>query len=333
MTKTNNKIDRRVLEWGIKAVIAGLLALVLYRQVFANQELVHFKAAVARHFHIDNMCWLWAAVVLMPVNWTFETLKWQTLIRGFEPLSFWKAYRGILSGVTFSLFTPNRLGAFGGRILMVRPANNWKATIATFVGGFCQMLVLMSFGFLGLIYFAGRFLEWEPIVIQSVGGLGLILVSLMVFCFYNIDLLVPIAKRMPLIHLVKPLVQHVKVLKSYSNRTLSTALFFAFLRYVTYCLQYYFMLRFFGIEVSLLIGLTGIASIFLFQTSIPLPPVIGLLTRSQIALFVWEHYTTQQIDILSATFGLFLLNLIVPALMGLLIIVSTNVLGSLGWGK
>lgn len=319
------------MEWGIKGVITALLGMVLYNQVFANQNFDQFQEAFKTHFREDHIHWLLLTIGLMPLNWAFETLKWQTLIQHFESLSFFKAYRGILSGVTFSLFTPNRVGEFGGRILMVRPENNWKATIATFVGSFCQLLVLLSCGFLGMGFFAGRFLDWEPLMINTIGFLGMVLVGFMVFCFYNIDLLVPIVKRMPFIHLLKPFVKHIQVLKNYSNRELTIALIFAFLRYATYTLQYYFILRFFEINVPFGIGVAGIASIFLFQTSVPLPPIIGLLTRSQIALFVWQHYTTQQIDILSATFGLFLLNLILPALLGLVIIVSTNVLGSLGW--
>ena len=42
-----------------------------------------------------------------------------------------------------------------------------------------------------------------------------------------------------------------------------------FLRYMTYSIQYYFLLKFYGIHPPLLLGLAGIATIFFVQASIP----------------------------------------------------------------
>lgn len=331
MTKKNKgSAGRRWLEMGIKLGVIILLGLVLYNQVFAREDIADIKIAFANHFRSGNLHWLLIAILLMPVNWAFETLKWRTLVVNFENLTFFRAYRGILSGITFSLFTPNRIGEYGGRILIVKPENNWKAVIATLVGSFCQMLILLTLGFIGLLFFARQFLSLDPFVLQAIIFLGVILVGILLFCFYNIDLVVPVVKRLPFIHYLKKYVKHVQVLKNYTTRELTTALVYGTLRYITYSLQYYFILLFFGINVSVGIGLASIATIFLLQTSIPLPPIIGLLTRSQIALYVWGNYTDEQVDILAATFGLFLLNLIIPAIMGLFIIITTNVLQSLG---
>ena len=331
MTKKNKGTTRRKwLEMAIKLGVVILLGVVLYNQVFAREDISDIQTAFTAHFRSGNLQWLIFAILLMPVNWAFETLKWRTLVVGFEDLSFFRAYRGILSGITFSLFTPNRIGEYGGRILIVKPENNWKAVIATLVGSFCQMLILLTLGFIGLIFFAQQFLSIDPLVLQGLIFLGFILVSILLFCFYNIDLVVPIVKRLPFIHYLKRFVKHIKILKNYSSRELTIALLYGTLRYFTYSFQYYLILLFFEINVPIGIGFASIATIFLLQTSIPLPPIIGLLTRSQIALYVWGHYTDQQIDILAATFGLFVLNLIVPAILGLFIIVTTNVLQSLG---
>ena len=328
-TKNKPRTGRKLLEIGIKILVVVLLGFVLYHQVFAREDIGELRAAFLSHFRSGNLHWLVIAIVLMPINWAFETLKWNTLVRNFEHLSFFKAYRGILSGITFSLFTPNRVGEYGGRILIVQSENNWKAVIATLVGSFCQMLVLISIGFVGLLFFAGKFLDVEPLVLRGMMFLGILLIGIMLFCFYNIDLIIPIVKRLPFVHRLKRFVKHIVMLKNYTSRELTTALGYGLLRYLVYSFQYYLILRFFGIEVPLLMGFASIATIFLLQTSIPLPPIIGLLTRGQIALFVWEHYTAQQSDILAATFGLFLLNLIIPAILGLFIIISTNVLQSL----
>src|SRR5690606_10186722 len=72
-----------------------------------------------------SMLLLLTACALMPFNWLTETLKWTTLLKPVT-LPWRRALAGILSGVTLSLFTPNRIGEYGGRILYVPPADRWR---------------------------------------------------------------------------------------------------------------------------------------------------------------------------------------------------------------
>ena len=314
----------------IKLLVVVLLCWVIYRQVFAKENASEIWDTFLTQLNSDNIHWLILTILFIPLNWAFETFKWQALIKNFENLSFWKCYQAILAGITLSLFTPNRIGEYGGRILLVKPENNWKGVIATLVGSFSQLLVLMSFGILGSLYFMHHFFELASWVLGSLLFLGLLLSGLMLFCFYNIDLIVPIAKRIPYAHKLKRFVKHVKVLKNYSSKTLSTTLSFAFARYITYSLQYFFMLQFFGIKVSIINGIAGIATIFLFQTSIPLPPLMGLFVRGKIALDIWGIFSKNELGILASTFSLWILNLIVPALIGMVFIIKINVVQSLG---
>lgn len=330
MKKNNHKNYFNTL---IKVVVVFLLSYVIYHQVFAKENADEIWENFLQNLTLDNIHWLVITVFLIPINWAFETLKWQVLIKGFEKLSFWKSYKAILLGVTFSLFTPNRTGEYGGRILYVKPENNWKAVIATLVGSFSQLLVLLSCGILGLLFFIYLFLEIDQWIWLSIFFVGILFTSLMLFCFYNIDLVIPIAKRIPYAQKLKRFVKHVNVLRNYSSSILSSVLMYSFLRYTTYTLQYFFMLQFFGINVSIIKGLAGIATIFLLQTSIPLPPIWDLFARGQIALEIWGFSSDNEIGILASTFTLWVLNLIIPALIGTIFIVRINILQSLGYGK
>ena len=325
-----NIFQNKQLNFLIKLLVVVLLCWVIYRQVFAKENATEIWETFLAQLKTDNLHWLIFTILFIPLNWAFETFKWQALIKNFEYLSFGKCYQAILAGITLSLFTPNRIGEYGGRILLVKPENNWKGVIATLVGSFSQLLVLMSFGILGSLYFVHHFFEIDTWIWMSMLFLGLFFSGLMLFCFYNIDLIVPIAKRIPYIHKLKRFVKHVKVLKNYSSKTLSIALFFAFARYLTYSLQYFFMLQFFGIKVSIISGIAGIATIFLFQTSVPLPPVMGLFVRGKIALDIWGLFSENELGILASTFSLWILNLIVPALIGMIFIIKINVVKSLG---
>lgn len=310
-----------------------LLGWSIYKQVFAKENAADLWLMFRQHFTWDNMHWLWLVILLVPVNWGLEALKWQQLVKHFAHFSFWKAYKAILAGVTVGVFTPNRVGEYGGRILLVEPEHNWKAFVATLVGSFSQFMVLVCFGLLGLIYFASHFLALEPYVLHILLFLGLCCIVLMLFCFFNIRLLIPVVSRLPFIKFLKKYLKHLKVLTHYSFKQLMLTLWIATLRYLVYTLQYYFMLLFFDITVPIGAGLSGIATIYLLQTSIPLPPLVGLLARGEVALYVWGFFSTADLSILSATFTLFIINLTFPALLGAIFIVKINVLKSLGYEK
>ncbi len=317
----------------IKTLVVVLLLWVLYRQVFGRENIAEIWAVFQQKLMQGNQWYLIATILLMPLNWLFETLKWRVLIRKFEQHSVWQSYKAILSGVTFSIFTPNRIGEYGGRILLVKPENNWKAVVATLVGSFSQLLALLSMGLLGLVYFVSHFWEVETFALRGIEVIGFALIALMLFCFYNIDLIIPIAKRIPYIHKLKRFVKDVSVLKTYGNRELTGALFYAYARYFTYALQYYLLLLFFGIQVSAIAAFGGIATIFLVQTSIPLPPLWDLLARGEVALQIWGLFDANEISILAATFSLWVINLIIPSLIGTIFIININVLKSLGYGQ
>lgn len=316
-----------------KIFVALLLLWVMYQQVFGRENIHEIVAVFKENFRLEQSIFLIGTFLLMPVNWLFETLKWRTLIWNFEQHSLWQSYKAILVGVTFSIFTPNRIGEYGGRVLLVKAENNWKTVVATLVGSFSQLLALLSFGLIGLVYFVQYFSMLEPLLLRGISIIGIALVGLMIFCFYNIDLVIPLIKRIPYAHLFKRFTKDVSVLQNYTKKSLSRALLFASLRYATYLMQYYLLLLFFGIEVPFWIGAAGIATIFLIQTSIPLPPIWDLLVRGEVALQIWGLFDANEISVLATTFSLWVINLIIPSLIGMIFIVNINVLKSLGYEK
>ena len=316
---------------GIKLLVVALVVWVLYQQIFLRDNIDELYIAFRQNFQLGNAPWLIAAILLMPINWMLENLKWRVLIRNFTKLSFSESFKAIWAGVTFSIFTPNRVGSYGGRILFVKPEHNWKAVIATLVGSFSQLLVIVSMGLLGLVYFSHFYLEVESYLLSSGFLLGVGVISVFGFCFFNVDLIIPFVKRLPFIHYLKRFVKDIVVLKNYTRRELSEAVLYALLRYLTYCLQYFFLLRFFGIEVTLGTAMAGIATIYLIQTSLPVTPLLGIFARVEIAFFVWGFFSDNKLNILASTFGLWIINVIVPALIGTVFIANVNVLKSLGY--
>ncbi len=327
VTRNKNKTINLLIKLGVIA----LLAWVVYKNILRNNDIDEIWGVFLINLEKGNTYWLLFAIVLMPVNWCFETIKWRVLIREIETLSFLKSYVAVLAGVTLSIFTPNRIGEYGGRILFVKAENNWKSVVATLVGSYSQLLVILSMGMLGFGYFAGSFFDIEPMLLQGFVFIMATLIGLMIFGFYNIELAIPFFKKIPFIYKLKRFFKHIGVLRNYNSGTLSQALGFAFLRYSVYTIQYLLLLYYFGINVSLIEGLSGVATIYFLQTSMPVPPLLGLVVRSNIAIEIWGLFSSNELSALAATFVLWVINLIVPALVGAMFISRINVLKSLGY--
>lgn len=327
------QFNNRFINILIKLLITGVLIWVLYQQIFQKRDIQALWDVFLKTLRNQSPHFLIISIVLMPVNWIFENFKWRVLIKDIEVISFWKSLKAILAGITLSLFTPNRIGEYGGRVLFVKAENNWKTVVATLVGSYSQLLAILSFGVTGFAVFMGQYFDVEIIVQRTVVILSIALVVLMFFCFYNINLIIPLARNIRFLHRFKKINKNISVLKNYNREVLHKALSFAFLRYIIYSIQYYCMLLYFGIDVGILEGFCGIATIFLFQTSIPLPPLMGLVARGSIAIFIWENFTNLEINILAATFFLWILNLVIPAILGLVFIGNVNITNTLGVAK
>jgi Lysylphosphatidylglycerol synthase TM region len=317
----------------LKVILALLLIGALYFDIKVKGNIPELWAVFIKQLYSAEWIWLFLALVLIPFNWLAETQKWHQFVSRYQEFSKWQAYKAILAGVSFSIFTPNRVGEYGGRILFVNPKHQWKAVIANLVGNFAQLLVLFSTGIAGGIWFVERFYDFPSYWIYLFSICSIVGLGISFFAFYNIDLVIPIAKRIPFINHLKRFVKDIKVLKHFTNAELTDILKWAYIRYFIYSTQYFLLLRFFGIDIGLLPAYFSISAIFLIQTSIPLPPVMGLLARGNVAVQVWSFFGANQMSILATTFGLWIINLILPALFGTFFIFNVNITKSLGYDE
>jgi Lysylphosphatidylglycerol synthase TM region len=327
------KRQPRYITWLLKGGAVFLFALLIWYQILNRKDFQTIQKAFLTELKGQHTFWLVLTLLFLPINWAVETLKWLHLIRHNESISYNQAYKAVLAGVTFSVFTPNRVGEFGGRILFLKPENVLKGIFSTVVGSWAQQVILISFGYLGFIYLLDTLWHTEKFIIVGIFLLALMFIFSLFFVFLNLEIVVPIFKKIRILYRIPSLIKNINIIRIYTKEDLKKTMFWAFVRYLIYCLQYYFMLRFFGINVPLLRGGASIATIYLVQTSIPLPPVLGLVARNEIALQIWGLQGANPISISAATISLWIINLIIPAFIGLIFILKANLLKSLGYEK
>jgi uncharacterized membrane protein YbhN (UPF0104 family) len=249
----------------------------------------------------------------MPFNWLMEITKWRLLMRPSAKLSWRRATAGVLSGITFSLFTPNRIGEYGGRVLYAGKGNQWQAVVASLTGSFAQNLVHVSVGLIALLCMF-RSLHVLPQTMST--GLWF-LVLMIVLAAWIIYLHLPvIAKLAAGLHPPRFLSRPWKSLGHLSHATrrqLTLALALAWVRYVIFSLQYVLLLKYFGADVPWIWLASGVAVIYFMHTSIPLPPFADLIARNELALLLWAGFGVNEIGIIAAGFGIWIINLVLPA--------------------
>lgn len=324
-TRVKNITKHSSFGISLKISLGVLLIVVLCLQMFGTREvnLQMLTAQFSEQLTFSNVYLVLLVLLLMPINWAVENLKWLKLMEPVERVSFAKGLKAIFAGVTFSLFTPNRIGEYGGRVLLVSKDNRLNAVLATLVGSFSQWIILVVSGFLGLICF----LVYQGIVSNLVLGsivLGSTLFSIGLFkAYFGIQNLVKRATTWKWTEKWATKVHH-NVFRYYTRYELTMALGYAFLRYLTYTFQYLLLLQFFGLGLSVPEGLMAISIIFLIQTGIPLPPSTGLLARGSVALFIFGLFISSSLlvdtTILASTFSLWLINVALPAVVGALFI-------------
>jgi len=173
------------LRWGLffKIILVLLFVALLAHELCSGDKLRSALTAFRAHWEGANALWALAALLLLPLNWGAETRKWLLLLRVFSSDASWRlALRGVLAGVTLAVFTPNRLGEFGGRALVLPPELRWRAAAANVASTLSQTLVVLAAGGAGLWWFVREVLRPQPFYSTAVAVLTLLgVAALMVF--------------------------------------------------------------------------------------------------------------------------------------------------------
>ncbi len=328
----NANIKTRVFWWNVflKIIFLAFLFYFLNKEFFENQNLKASLDYFLINFEKGNILFFLFCILLMPLNWLLESYKWKILVNPFERMSLSRSFKGVLSGISVAILTPNRIGEYGGRMLLVEAINNWKAVISTLISSYAQNIWNIGFGLIAAMFFLATNDILEGYLYFSGVALSILLLFALLLIYFEIELATKVLNRWRKNKYISKALNHLILLEKYDRIILSKVLLGSFLRYFTYFFQYYFILRFFGLDVGFLEGFMGIGTIFLIQTSIPLPPIFGFFARGQIALLVWNNPDYNELSILGASYALWVINLIIPSILGNIIIISSNLTRTLG---
>ena len=206
----------------------------IYMEIFHKKRLDYivdsFNDLISRPYVTALFIW---TVALMLVNWGIESLKWKYLMKKVEEISFLKSYEAILSGISVSIFTPNRIGEWFGRVFIMKKANPWKGVFITMIGSFSQLLVTIIVGAISLVFYIPIYFHdaafYSNYLLYGLILLVIVITGSLLLIFLNITSIPGFLNRILTKRFVH-LNEYINVISTYTTIELITVLIFSFLR-------------------------------------------------------------------------------------------------------
>lgn len=318
-----NKNIKIFVNYFLGPVLFAWVSYSIYNQVQHQPDLEKSWQHIRESFKGPMILNLIGVFILMIVNWGIEAFKWKLSVQKIQQLTFFTSFKAILSGTSFSVSTPNRVGEYLGRILYMNEGNRLKAISLTIAGSMSQLIITLFMGLMGLIILqaqitTGQLLSviWIQVMIY---GVLFVLLILTVF-YFRLSWIIKWIDRLPAI---KKYAWLIKGLEDFNATLLLQLLSLSALRFLVFAIQYYLLFRLFSVEVSWWQGLWAISVSFLIMAVIP---TIALFTdlslRGKVSLKLLGLFSGNNLGISLTAVSIWFINLIIPALTGSLLILS-----------
>ncbi len=268
-------------------------------------------------------------MVLLPLNWGLEARKWQLLIRPLEKFSFLTAFKSVLAGCSVTMLTPNRIGEYGGRIFYVKETNRLDAIPLTILGSMSQLLVTLVMGTAGLALLKFTASERQLFTFLPAYSSYLLLVTggcaslFLLLLYFKASVLVKLLMR---IKKLKRFTDHILLLNSFSRKQLLRILFLSFLRYLVFILQYVLLLKVLQVHINISACFWLLSIFYLVMAVAPTIGFTELPIRAAASVEILQLYSSNIIGIQAASLGIWLINLVIPAIAGSLLILGIKIM-------
>ena len=312
----NTPVYRRLL-LALKVGIFIFMSLVIYRRVSSVQHVIGSLDLFAGRFNGSNIMLLIAVILLMPLNWTLEALKWKLLLKHSAHVTLRASMRSVLGGLSIGFATPARVGEFAGRVMFLHKGERVDGIYLSALGGIAQSIVTFLTALFMLRFYTGN----ADIFFSSFSYIGFALLAfLMIALYISFDQVVAWlhSKGLRIDHYV------IDADKTPHRNDKWFVFIISFFRYSVYVLQYYLLLRFVGIDGNIFEMTAAISLILFLQSVSPLIPLADIPVRGGIAVLVFGIYGSYMTGIFMVPVMLWAINLLFPALLGYFYILNLH---------
>lgn len=254
-------------------------------------------------------------VLLFPLNYLFESLKWRVSVSTIAQVSLRQAIISTFVGNIGAVITPNRLGDYPARAAWLGLKNVVNATLLGMIGSVMLTIVIVSFGLFALLWYLSYF-EFFVVDSHYIYAVAFFLILVVAFLAFFPFIL----KRVDINKIRNKYVYALFFeLSKLTYGNLLLLVLFSFLRYVVFTFQYSIILSVFCGEISFLCALVVVPVIYLFVVVTPTISVSEAVTRAGYALLLFNPFNVASPSVVLATLILWIVNNGVPMCVGLLL--------------
>ena len=273
----------------VKGAVAALALYFIYEQ-FQNAEV-----SVREVDWPDNsFTVIFLVLLLMPVNWCLEALRWKYSLASVEQLSLKNSLLIILTGLALNWVTPFSSGDLVSRLSRVK--DKYQGTSAIVVNRGMMFVITLIFGLLS-IHSYSTYLDLDKVLI----------VVMMLFV-----LIAVFVKLRPKLH------KFTAYFRQTGRGRLIGIAVFSIVRYAVFSLQFVLLLQLFLPSLGILKLILGVGWIFFFRTM--LPSLFGGAGVREASGLLFFSEVDSPMQVLIPTFLIWIINTLVPSLVGLLVI-------------
>jgi uncharacterized membrane protein YbhN (UPF0104 family) len=319
-----NRKTRLFINYFLGPLLFAWLSWSIYREIQRQPNVETAWKEIKASFSTPLVWNLVAVILLMVLNWSIEAIKWKISVKPIQQVSFLKAFRAVLSGVSFSVSTPNRVGEYLGRVLYMDEGNRLKTISITIVGSISQLIITLAMGCTGLIILrstieSNQLLSpiWMNVVIY--GSLA-VLAGMLLF-YFRLSWLIRWVDRLPGSNKFAYLV---KALEDFNAGLLSRLLLLSALRFIVFIVQYYLLFRLFGVEIGWWECLWAVSLSFFVLAVFPSFAIADIGHRGKVGVEIIGLFAVNHLGIIFTTITIWFINLIVPAIVGSVLILGVR---------
>lgn len=328
MIRTNKNI-KLIFKYILAPLLALWLFYSLYHQIKAQPNL-HQSIELIKEAPFGGEGWkFWLIIIFAFVNWGLEARKWQVLLKPVQKINLFRAYKSVLGGLALSLNTPNRMGEYGGRIWYVKEGSRIKAISLSIAGSISQLIITLILGCCGLAYLlffqkerSGPVMGLSVFWIETLLLISSLVTVILILFFFRLSWLIRLIEKIPA---AGKFVKYISVLEEFTAKLLLRLLSISFFRYLVFVIQYILMLQVLQVDIFWITAFWIVSVLFLVLAIVPSFAIADLGIRGKFSTDLFSAYSANTVGILGATFGIWFINLFIPALAGSLFILGTKI--------
>ena len=312
-------LSKKTLGFLLKITIVVFALYFLYQQLTSKKAIEGFDIAFIKQTILENQSLVVLVFLMMFFNWLVEAIKWKFLIAKIEKVSMLTSLRAVFSGITVSVFTPNRIGEYGGRVFCLEKADRMQGVLITVLGSMAQLLTTIFFGSMGILFLNNYIPELQELYQEMEYTFPLMLFMLLLLnillllLFHNISVISNLMDKYGWLSKYK---KYKEVFTFYNTQELAFVFLFSIIRYAIFTTQFFILLNLFGVDISYFDSII-LTMVMLFVISIiPTIAISEIGIRGSVSVYLFGLVSANTLGILSATFVLWVINLLLPAILG-----------------